>query len=384
MVIKNVKIYTMNKTDDIITNGFIEVENGKIISVGEGEYQGDGIDCSGMTVYPGFVDAHTHLGLFTSGVGIEGEDFNEDSDPVTPQLDTADAIYPFDSSFKDAYTAGITTAVVSPGSTNTIAGKISAVKTSGKRIDDMLIKSVGMKFSLGENPKMTYLDKDQAPVTRMGVAALIREALSKAARYKQQKEAAESPDDEPEFDAKSEALLPLLNGSLKAHFHCHRADDIFTAIRLSKEFGLDCVLIHCTEGHMIADELSSDNVSCVVGPLLCDRSKPELANLSEKNPAVISKAGIKTAICTDHSEVPIQYLGISAGVAIKHGMEFYDALKAVTCNAAEIVGINDRVGSIEVGKDADLVSFTGNPFEVMSSPEWVMTDGRMVYERNKL
>lgn len=384
MVIKNVKIYTMNETDDIIANGFIEVENGKIISVGEGEYQGDGIDCSGMTVYPGFVDAHTHLGLFTSGVGIEGEDFNEDSDPVTPQLDTADAIYPFDSSFKDAYTAGITTAVVSPGSTNTIAGKISAVKTSGKRIDDMLIKSVGMKFSLGENPKMTYLDKDQAPVTRMGVAALIREALSKAARYKQQKEAAESPDDEPEFDAKSEALLPLLNGSLKAHFHCHRADDIFTAVRLSKEFGLDCVLIHCTEGHMIADELSSDNVSCVVGPLLCDRSKPELANLSEKNPAILSKAGIKTAICTDHSEVPIQYLGISAGVAIKHGMEFYDALKAVTCDAAEIVGINDRVGSIEVGKDADLVSFTGNPFEVMSSPEWVMTDGRMVYERNKL
>lgn len=384
MVIKNVKIYTMNETDDIIANGFIEVENGKIISVGEGEYQGDGIDCSGMTVYPGFVDAHTHLGLFTSGVGIEGEDFNEDSDPVTPQLDTADAIYPFDSSFKDAYTAGITTAVVSPGSTNTIAGKISAVKTNGKRIDDMLIKSVGMKFSLGENPKMTYLDKDQAPVTRMGVAALIREALSKATRYKQQKEAAESPDDEPEFDAKSEALLPLLNGSLKAHFHCHRADDIFTAVRLSKEFGLDCVLIHCTEGHMIADELSSDNVSCVVGPLLCDRSKPELANLSEKNPAVLSKAGIKTAICTDHSEVPIQYLGISAGVAIKHGMEFYDALKAVTCNAAEIVGINDRVGSIEVGKDADLVSFTGNPFEVMSSPEWVMTDGRMVYERNKL
>lgn len=384
MVIKNVKIYTMNETDDIIANGFIEVENGKIISVGEEEYQGDGIDCSGMTVYPGFVDSHTHLGLFTSGVGIEGEDFNEDSDPVTPQLDTADAIYPFDSSFKDAYTAGITTAVVSPGSTNTIAGKINAVKTSGKRIDDMLIKSVGMKFSLGENPKMTYLDKDQAPVTRMGVAALIREALSKAARYKQQKEAAESPDDEPEFDAKSEALLPLLNGSLKAHFHCHRADDIFTAVRLSKEFGLDCVLIHCTEGHMIADELSSDNVSCVVGPLLCDRSKPELANLSEKNPAILSKAGIKTAICTDHSEVPIQYLGISAGVAIKHGMEFYDALKAVTCNAAEIVGINDRVGSIEVGKDADLVSFTGNPFEVMSSPEWVMTDGRMVYERNKL
>ncbi len=381
MILKNATIHTMNDNSDVIYNGYIETD-GKTISKIGSDWNGEGIDLGGADVYPGFIDAHSHLGLFTSGVGIEGEDFNEDSDPVTPQLDTADAIYPLDSSFFDATSSGVTTSVVSPGSTNTIAGLISAIKTSGKRIDDMLIKSVGMKFSLGENPKMTYLDKDTAPVTRMAIAALIREALNKAKRYLEQKQKAESIDDEPEYDAKCEALIPLLKKEIKAHFHCHRADDIFTALRISKEFDLDCVLIHCTEGHLIADELKEENAECVVGPLLCDRSKPELSNLSEKNPAVLSSKGIKTAICTDHSEVPVQYLPISVGVAIKNGMSFEDGLKSVTSVAAKISGIYDRVGSLEIGKDADLVVFNSNPFEIMSSPLLVVTDGRIVYERD--
>lgn len=381
MILKNATIHTMNDNSDVIYNGYIETD-GKTISKIGSDWNGEGIDLGGADVYPGFIDAHSHLGLFTSGVGIEGEDFNEDSDPVTPQLDTADAIYPLDSSFFDAASSGVTTSVVSPGSTNTIAGLISAIKTSGKRIDDMLIKSVGMKFSLGENPKMTYLDKDTAPVTRMAIAALIREALNKAKRYLEQKQKAESIDDEPEYDAKCEALIPLLKKEIKAHFHCHRADDIFTALRISKEFDLDCVLIHCTEGHLIADELKEENAECVVGPLLCDRSKPELSNLSEKNPAVLSSKGIKTAICTDHSEVPVQFLPISVGIAIKNGMSFEDGLKSVTSVAAKISGIYDRVGSLEIGKDADLVVFNSNPFEIMSSPLLVVTDGRIVYERD--
>ncbi len=381
MILKNATIHTMNDNGDVIHNGYIATD-GKVISKIGSDWGGDGIDLGGADVYPGFIDAHSHLGLFTSGVGIEGEDFNEDSDPVTPQLNTADAIYPLDSSFGDAVKAGVTTSIVSPGSTNTIAGLISAIKTSGKRIDDMLIKSVGMKFSLGENPKMTYLDKDSAPVTRMAIAALIREALNKAKRYSEQKQKAENIDDEPEYDAKCEALIPLLKKEIKAHFHCHRADDIFTALRIAKEFDLDCVLIHCTEGHLIADELKEENAECVVGPLLCDRSKPELANLSEKNPAVLSSKGIKTAICTDHSEVPVQYLPLSVGIAIKNGMSFEDGLKSITSEAAKISGIYDRVGSLEVGKDADLVVFDSNPFEVMSSPLMVVTDGRIVYERN--
>lgn len=383
MILKNAEIYTMDSLGTVIKNGYVKTEGGKITELGEGNVDG-GIDLHGAQIYPGFIDAHTHLGLFTSGVGVEGEDFNEDSDPVTPQLDTKDAIYPFDSSFYDAYSAGITSAVVCPGSTNTIAGKISAVKTCGKRVESMLIKTVGMKFALGENPKMTYLDKEEAPVTRMGIASLIREALGKASRYRALKLAASAPDDEPELDAKSEALIPLLNREIKAHFHCHRADDIFTAIRLSKEFNLDCVLVHCTEGHLIADELKKENVSCVVGPLLCDRSKPELANLSDKNPAVLSDLGIPTAICTDHSELPIQYLPISVGVAIKHGMSRENALRSVTSAAAEIVGISDRVGSVEIGKDADMAVFSSDPFEIASSPELVLIDGRIVYERNKL
>ena len=375
MVIFNAKIYTMNDNDEILENGYVQCESGKIIGVGEGFPNKDGdrlVDANGCSLYPGFIDAHTHLGLFTSGVGIEGEDFNEDSDPITPQLSSIDGINPMDSAFEDARKAGITTVAVSPGSSNAICGSIAAVKTKGKRIDKMSLGKVGMKISLGENPKMTYLDKDSSPVTRMAIAALIREALSKAQKYMVDKE---SGDEAPEFDAKCEALIPLLKKEVKAHFHCHRADDIFTAIRIAKEFDLEYVLIHCTEGHLIADELKAEKATAVIGPILCDKSKPELANLTPENAYILNSAGVDISICTDHSEVPIQYLPISAGIAIKNGLDFYEALKAVTKNPARQLGLFDKIGSIEVGKDADLVMFKGNPFEVMSSPELVIVSG---------
>lgn len=378
MIIYNAKIYTMNDSDEIIENGYVKYENGKITSIGEGlPVNADGklIDAKGNSLYPGFIDAHTHLGLFTSGVGIEGEDFNEDSDPITPQLNALDGINPMDSAFEDARKAGVTAAAVSPGSSNAICGSIIAVKTIGKRVDTMSLGKIGMKISLGENPKMTYLDKDSSPVTRMAIAALIRETLSKAQRYMKDKEAG---DETPEFDAKCESLITLLRREIKAHFHCHRADDIFTAIRIANEFDLDYVLIHCTEGHLIADELKKENATAVIGPVICDKSKPELANLTSENGYILNSAGVEISICTDHSEVPIQYLPISVGIEIKNGLEFYEALKAVTKTPAKQLGLSDRIGSIEIGKDADLVMFSSNPFEIMSSPIMVVINGEEI------
>ena len=377
MTIYNVKIHTMNKERQVIENGYVSFENGVITEIGEGtpKINDKNYDGRGCDLYPGFIDAHTHLGLTTNGVGVESEDFNEESDPTASQLRIADGINPMDTSFQKALNSGITTAVVSPGSMNPVAGDIVAVKTIGKRIDKMIIKTVGMKFSMGENPKMTYMNRDESPCTRMAVASLIREALFKAKRYMQDKENAEDSDDLPDFDIKSEALIPLLKREIKAHFHCHRADDIFTAIRIAKEFDLDYTLVHCTDGHLIADELKEENATAIVGPIICDPCKPELANITPKNAGILNNAGVKTAICTDHSEVPIEYLPISVGIAVKNGLDMQSALESVTINAAEIAGIEDKVGSIDIGKDADFVLFDSNPFEIMSNPKTVVING---------
>lgn len=384
MTIYNVKIYTMNADREVIENGFVSFENGIITKIGVGMPEcidDNDFDGQGASLYPGFIDAHTHLGLTTNGVGVESEDFNEESDPTASQLRISDGINPMDTSFNEAVKAGITTAVVSPGSMNPVAGDIAAVKTVGKRIDKMIIKTVGMKFSMGENPKMTYMNRDESPCTRMAVAGIIREALFKAKRYMGDKASAEeNGDDAPDFDIKSESLLPLLKGEVKAHFHCHRADDIFTAIRIAKEFGLKYTLVHCTDGHLIADELKEENATAIIGPIICDPCKPELANITPQNAGILNSAGIKTAICTDHSEIPIQYLPISVGIAVKNGLDRDSAIETVTINAAEIAGIEDRVGSVESGKDADFVLFKDYPFEVISSPMAVFIDGRKVLE----
>lgn len=384
MTIYNVKIYTLNNGEEIIENGYVTVENGKIAQVASGEFKApssEDIDGQGASVYPGFIDAHTHLGLTSCGVGIEGEDLNEAVDSCTPHLRIVDGINPMDYSFSMAVGAGVTTAVISPGSTNPVAGQITALKTYGKRVDKMSLGTVGMKFAMGENPKLTYMDNDESPTTRMAVAGIIREWLFKAKRYKADKENAENEEDMPEYDIRLESLIPVIEGKLTAHFHCHRADDIFTAIRIANEFNLKYTLIHCTDGHLIADELAEENASAVVGPVICDRCKPEMANLTPKNAGILSEK-IPTAICTDHSEVPIEYLPVSVGICIKNGLSFYEGVKAVTKTPAIICGIFNRVGSLEKGKDADLVMFSENPFEVMSEPKLVMIEGKIIKGAN--
>ncbi len=379
MVIYNAKIHTMNAAREVFS-GSVEIKDGIITAVNrqpQRAVKADWIDAKGADLYPGFIDAHTHVGLTTNGVGVESEDFNEESEPCSPQLRITDAINPFDASFEKAAKAGITAVVISPGSMNPVSGSIAAVSTAGKRIDKMVLREVGMKFALGENPKMTYMNRDESPFTRMAIASMIREELAKAKRYMEDKEAAEE-DELPELDMKHEAMIPLLKREIKAHFHCHRADDIFTALRISKEFGLDPVLVHCTDGHLIADELAEEHACAVVGPVITDPCKPEMANVTPANAGILAAHGIKTAICTDHSETPIEYLPLTAGICIKHGMTCGQALEAITINAAEIAGIADIAGSIEVGKRADLVLFEGSPFEVMSEPKLVMIGGKFI------
>lgn len=383
MKIYNVQIKTMEKRRSI-ENGWIEIENGKIIAVEEGSPDVVGtedLDGQGKLLIPGFIDAHTHLGIIENGIDFEGDDCNEATDPFTPQLRTIDGINPMDRCFEEAYKRGITSAVVAPGSANPCGGEIIAVKTYGRRVDDMIIKPVGIKFALGENPKRVYNDRDETPVTRMATAALIREGLTKAKRYLADIDAYESDkenNDMPEFDLKNHALIPLLRREISAHFHCHRADDMFTAVRIAKEFDLKLVIVHATEGHLIADILGTEKLSAISGPVICDRCKPEMKGLELKNTAELIKNGVKTSICTDHPVIPIQYLPASAAMAVKGGLDSDIALEAITINAAEIAGIDDTTGSIAVGKDADLQLYCGNPLDIMNDPELVMINGKVL------
>lgn len=376
--ILNSIIYTMNPRNTIIENGYIIVENHKIIEVGHMNdfCKTSGmeiIDSEGRIVTPGLIDAHSHLGIWEDGLSFEGDDGNEDTDPCTPHLRAIDAINPMEPAFPEAFNAGITTVITGPGSANPIGGQIAAIHTYGKRIDDMIVKNpIAVKFAFGENPKSTYNDKSQSPVTRMATASIIRETLKKAQDYLKQLDLYNSSEDEdedkPEFDIKYEALLPVLRKEIPIHAHAHRSDDIFTAIRIAKEFDINLVLVHCTEGHLITEELKSDGFPILLGPILTDRSKPELKNQSETTPAILSKTGLDIAIITDHPETPQKFLTLCTGIAIKFGLERYEALKAVTINPAKICNIDDKVGSIEVGKNSDIVIWNGDPMDIMTAP----------------
>ena len=369
-----------------IENGWLETNGGSISAVGEGEpadIPEDSINAEGGTLLPGFIDAHTHLGIIEDGIDFEGDDCNESTDPFTPQMRAIDGINPFDRCFEEARARGITAAASCPGSANACGGEICAIKTSGRRIDDMLIKNCGIKFALGENPKRVYNDKGETPVTRMATAAVIREGLYKARRYAHDMDSYYSDNENyepPEYDIKCEALMPLLDRKQKAFFHCHRADDICTAIRIAKEFSLDAVIIHGTEGYKIADILSEEKVPVICGPLICDRCKPEMKGLELKNAAVLSENGVKTAVCTDHTVIPIQYLPLSAQAAVKGGLDMETALKCVTSAPAEILGIDDSVGSLAAGKDADIQLYKkgDDPLALMSEPILVMIDGKII------
>lgn len=383
MLLINAKIMTME--DVVIDCGYVQIKDDKITAVGDmssAPQDKEVLDLQGKTVYPGFIDAHCHMGMAEEGLDFEGDDLNEMTDPVSPHLRGLDAINPVNKSFPEAVDAGITTVVTGPGSANAISGQFCAIKTYGKRVDKMILREpVAMKFALGENPKKVYNDKSETPMTRMATAALIREELSKAKRYLEDVlKAEEDPEenDPPEFDAKKEALIPVLKRELKAHIHCHRSDDIFTAVRLAEEFELDYVLIHCTEGHLIADELKEIGAPVVNGPLMCTRTKPELLHASDKTPGILSKAGLQVAICTDYNVIPIWMLPLTAGYAVREGMDYMEALKAITINPARICGIEDRVGSIKVGKDADLLVYSQDPLTLAAKPDMVFINGKQV------
>lgn len=386
MYIYNAEIITMDGEDTRIPQGFVRVEKGRIAEISCGSPKnispGD-IDAKGAVLMPGFVDIHTHMGFIGDGAGEEGIDVNEGSDPVMPQLRSVDGINFRDGYFADAVKAGVTSVVTGVGSLNPIGGDMLALKTAARSLDEAVIMRSGIKFALGENPKSYYTERDEAPQTRMATAALIREALEKAKRYGELLERAEEPEDRPDYDIKCEALLPLLRGELKAHFHCHRADDIMTALRICDEFGLEPLLIHCTEGHLIADILGEKGAMAVVGPIICDRGKPELANASLENAARLYEAGVKLAICTDHPENPINFLTAGAAYCHKYGLPKDAALRAVTITAAELGGFGDRTGSISAGKDADLILLSGDPFEIQTDVLMTMINGKVYYERDR-
>ncbi len=385
MLIYNAEIITMDGTG-IIKKGWLETDGGNIGAIGEGDPENipeDSLDAQGGLILPGFIDAHTHLGIIEDGVDFEGDDCNESTDAFTPQMRTVDGINPFDRCFEEARMRGITTVASCPGSANACGGEISVIKTAGRRIDDMLIKTCGMKFALGENPKRVYSEKGTTPVTRMATAAIIREGLYKSRRYAHDMDIYYSDNENyepPEYDIKCEALMPLLERKQKAFFHCHRADDICTAMRIAKEFSLELVIIHGTEGYKIADILGEEEVPVICGPLICDRCKPEMRGLELKNAAILAENNVKLAICTDHTVIPIQYLPISAQAAVKGGLDMEKALRSLTIDAAEILGVDDVTGSLTAGKDADIQLYRKgeSPLDLMSEPVLVMIDGEII------
>ena len=336
-------------------------------------------DADGLDVYPGFVDAHTHIGLDGYGIGYEGCDYNEMNDIWTPQLRAIDGINPRDPSLAIARKAGVTCVCTGPGSANVLGGTFLAMKTVGDRIDNMIVKDpVAMKCAFGENPKRCYRDKCDS--TRMSTAAFLRGALMQAKDYGARKQAANGDVTKmPAYNQKLEALLPVLAGEIPLKAHVHQANDIFTALRIAHEFGLRITLEHVTEGHLIVDELAKEkDVPMAVGPSLTHASKFELQNKSWATPGVLAKAGCHVSIITDNSVIPQQYLPLCAGMAVKAGMDEFDALKAITINPAEHIGVADRVGTLEVGKDADVVITNGCPFEVMTETRAVFIDGNRV------
>ena len=355
------------------------IADGKIAAVGQNLTGDSEIDAAGLEVYPGFIDAHSHIGLDGYGTGPVGKDYNEMNDICCPQLRAIDGINPMDRTFEHARNAGVTTVCTGPGSANVLGGTFTAIKTVGKRVDRMVIRAeVAMKCAFGENPKRVYNSKTDS--CRMTTAAILRDALARARRYAEKlDDAGDDVSKKPAYDSKLEALLPVIRGELPLKAHAHQANDIFTAIRIAEEFGVRLTLEHVTEGHLIADELADEHVMLAVGPTLGHATKFELRNKSWTTPGVLAKAGCQVSIITDNSVIQQENLPLCAGMAVKAGMDPFQALQAITINPARHIGVADRVGSVEVGKDADLVITDVCPFAISTRVLRVLIDGETVY-----
>ncbi len=385
MLIKNGKIYTMSDMG-IIDNGDIRIENGKITEVSKNITPNDGekvIELNGKLVYPGFIDAHCHMGLFEWGMGFEGSDGNEMTDPITPHMRAIDGINPMDISFKHAREGGVTVVVSGPGSANVCGGTFGAFKTYGDCIDKMVVKNpIGMKIAFGENPKRVYNSKSKMPMTRMGIAAMLRSFIIESKNYLMKKQQVSKKGEEfLDVNLKYEAMIPVLNKEIPLKAHCHRADDILTAIRIAKEFDLNLTLDHCTEGHLVSEYIKESGFPAIVGPTMTHASKIELGNKTYETPGILFEKGVKVAIVTDHPVIEQEYLPVCAGLATKNtSLNEMDALKAITINAAEIINIHDKVGSIEVGKDADIAIFDKSALSSESNCLYTIINGEIVHE----
>ena len=388
MYIINGHIKTM--ADVEYDNGVIRAEDGRIKEVGSRDQvkvtPKDGetvLDVQGALVMPGIIEAHCHMGITEEKKGMEGDDCNETVNPITPWLRAVDAIHSMDAAFDDAVRAGITAAMIGPGSSNVVGGQFAVLKTRGRRVDDLVVKApAAMKVAFGENPKVNYSGQNKSPATRMAIAGMLRQELFEAKQYLKKKEKAEADGEDFEEDFTMECWIPVLKKEIPLKAHVHRVDDIFTAIRVAEEFGLNMTLDHCSEGHLIAPELAQAGYPAIVGPDLASRSKIEVQNMAFKTAGILNKAGVMTAITTDHPVSLIQSLPLCAGLAVKSGLPLEEGYKCITIYPAIICGVADRLGSIEVGKDADFAIFDGNPMEVFTQTLYTIIDGNIVYRRD--
>lgn len=379
MLIKNGNVFLLEEKGFVKKDILIERSKIKLIA---DKIEGDKfIDATDKYIMPGLIEAHSHIGLWEEGIGWEGEDGSEESSPIMPALRAIDSINPFDIAFQDALSGGVTVACTGPGSANVIGGQFTIIKLHGTVIDKMIIReSAAMKCSFGENPKSAFGKSNNAPMTRMGISYLMRKSLYEAKNYKIKKEVAIKEEKHFDVDIDKEALLLVLNKEIPFKVHAHRADDICSAIRIAKEFNLDLTLDHCTEGHLIVDYLLENNYPIISGPSFGSKSKIEINKKSYKTPVVLNKAGLKIALTTDHNVMPQESLNMCAAMAVREGMEAFEALKAITINPAQILKIDNIKGKLEEGMDADIAIWNNHPLDIQSKVELVLIEGEEVYK----
>ncbi len=371
-----------------IEDGCIHVVDGKIEQIGRrGEVPFHPaahervLEVKGGLILPGLIEAHCHMGITEEKKGMEGDDCNETVNPITPYLRAIDAINTMDAAFDDAVRAGITAAMIGPGSSNVVGGQFAVLKTKGRRVDDLVVKApAAMKVAFGENPKVNYSGQGKSPSTRMAIAGMLRKELYRARQYARDKQEALEQGKAFQEDFTLECWLPVLNREIPLKAHVHRVDDIFTAIRIAREFDLRMTLDHCSEGHLIAQELAEEGFPAIVGPDLASRNKIEVQNMAFKTVGVMNRAGVMTAVTTDHPVSLIQSLPLCVGMAVKAGLPMEEGYRAMTIYAAKICGVEERMGSLEPGKDADIAIFDGNPMEIFTRTLYTVIDGQVVYD----